>query len=296
MHMELAEFFIRFSLITGFSWQHLSKNDLFPGPMMKTDLLCHLKKIAMGVKQIQQFFNISAEKINQSLDWLNQPSSHLIHYWHPSYPPLLKVIQDPPVVLFVMGNAKLLVKPQIAIIGSRKCSAYGVYFAKQFTRKLASSFVITSGLALGIDTYCHQAALSIEGSTIAVLGSGHLHIGPFSNRPLARQIIEQKGAIISEFIPPFTAKPYRFPRRNRLISGLSMATLIVEASLNSGSLTTAYHALNQGRDIFVLPGSATRQNNKGNIRLIEEGATVVTSAAQIISALSTSSLYCFVQE
>lgn len=289
--MEVAEFFIRFSLIKGIPWRHLTTRHLFPAAMQHGDLVSHFKKMRMNGKQIEQFFAVPAQQIKASMEWLKQSNCYLIDYWHSYYPPILKTINDAPLVLFAMGNIELLSKPQIAIVGSRKCTPNGAYYARQFSRFLSSRLVITSGLALGIDACCHQSALAVGGATLAVLGSGHLHIGPASNRSLAKQIITQNGALISEFIPPYVAKPHSFPRRNRLISGLSLATLIIESSLKSGSLTTAYHALNQGREVFVLAHAVST----GNAALIEEGATSVRAPSEIMAALATSELRCFVR-
>lgn len=202
------------------------------------------------------------------------------------YPPLLRHIFDPPPLLYVKG-ASIQTDDflAVAIVGSRKASEKGRMVAAELARDLAASGVtVVSGFALGIDTAAHEGALDIGGRTLAVLGCGLGHLYPASNAKLAERVIES-GALISELpmsVPPIAGN---FPRRNRLISGMTLATLVIEAPLGSGSLITADMALEQGRELFAVPWQENAPHQSGGNRLIEEGATPVTDAAQVLAAL-----------
>ena len=190
----------------------------------------------------------------------------------PRYPERLREIHKPPECLFVKGRAELLQEPQIAIVGCRHMSAYGAENAFQFAKALAEiGLTVTSGLAMGIDTLAHQGALAGQGPTIAVLGTGLGSIYPAQNQKLADEI-SLNGALVSEF--PFNTPPFRhnFPKRNRIISGLSLGVLVIEAAEKSGSLITARFALEQNREIFALPGSIHSPTSRGCHQLIKEGA------------------------
>lgn len=200
------------------------------------------------------------------------------------YPDLLRRIADPPDVLYCRGNIALLHSFCVAIVGTRRMSDYGEKAALDLAGNLASSgMTIVSGLALGIDAVAHRAALDAAGSTIAVLGSGvdDPNIGPPSNRLLARRILEHGGCIVSEYPAGTSAHPGTFPRRNRIISGLSHGVLVVEAARQSGSLITARCALEQDRDVFAIPGSIYWPASAGTNWLIAQGARPVTSAIDI---------------
>ncbi len=206
----------------------------------------------------------------------------------PLYPAPLREIHKPPETLFVAGNPAVLSEPQIAIVGCRQMTAYGAENAFQFAQALAEmGITITSGLAVGIDTMAHQAALSGKGTTIAVLGTGLHHIYPQQNEALAREICEKGGAVISEF--PLTTQPfpYNFPKRNRIISALSMGVLVIEAAEKSGSLITARFALEQNREVFALPGSIHSPTSRGCHKLISEGAVLVQSLSDLIVHLKS---------
>lgn len=221
-----------------------------------------------------------------AMRWLERPAQHLLMWDDPAYPALLAEIPDPPPLLFVAGNAGLLDKPQLAVIGSRRASPPALGTAAAFSRSLASAgFVITSGLALGIDGAAHQAALDVGGATIGVLGSGIQKLYPQRHRILARCMLEQGSAVVSEF--PLDAGPMaaNFPRRNRIISGLSLGVLVVEASLASGSLITAKLAADQGREVFAIPGSIHHPAAKGCHQLIRDGALLVESIEHILESL-----------
>lgn len=202
------------------------------------------------------------------------------------YPPLLKEIYDPPAVLYVKGNKDCLAKNCLAIVGSRKASLYGLNASQKFSYSLASlGFVIVSGLAYGIDTSAHKGALKAKACTCAVLGSGLLHIYPKENSTLATQIVK-RGCVISEFPLESSPRKENFPRRNRIISGLSQGTLVVEAAQKSGALITANFALEQSREVFCLPGCIDSPQSRGVHSFIKQGARLVDSVEDILDELS----------
>lgn len=245
------------------------------------------EKVSIKLEQaFQQATNnpISAQT-EKDLAWLDNPKNHLLAVSDPHYPELLKQIQDPPLVLFVHGRTDLLSLPQLAIVGSRNPSKTGKDNAFAFARYLSGSgLTITSGMALGIDAQAHNGSLSVNGTTLAVLGTGTDRVYPASHHKLAHQIAEQ-GAIISEFPPGTEPRPGHFPRRNRIISGMSLGTLVVEATLKSGSLITAHQALEQGREVFSIPGSIHNPQSKGCHKLIKEGAKLVENSQDIMNEL-----------
>lgn len=221
----------------------------------------------------------------KDIEWLKANNANVIDWFDASYPDLLRELTTPPPLLYVRGNIHLLNKPQIAVIGSRKASVNGLDNARRLSNELAqSAFVITSGLALGIDASAHRGALDAEAETIAVLGSGIDQIYPSSNRALANDIIEQ-GALVSEF--PLGTQPKRdhFPRRNRIISGMARGVLVVEAALKSGSLITARYALEQNREVFAIPGSINNPQAQGCHSLLKEGAVLVDCAEDITQVI-----------
>ena len=220
--------------------------------------------------------------IDQDLNWLAQPDNHLLTCDDPAYPKQLQEIPDAPPVLFVRGSIDLLSRPQIAIVGSHNPSSQGKQTAQDFAGTLAAcGFVITSGLALGIDAASHIGALRSGGLTIAVAGTGLDRIYPARHKQLALEIVEN-GAIISEFPPSTTAKAGHFPRRNRIISGLCIGLLVVEAARQSGSLITARLALEQNREVFAIPGSIHNPLARGCNALIREGAKLVETTRDIL--------------
>ncbi|HEX9773588.1 MAG TPA: DNA-processing protein DprA [Steroidobacteraceae bacterium] len=217
--------------------------------------------------------------------WLAGGGHGLVGWGTAAYPPLLATIADAPLVLFVEGDAGALGLPQLAMVGSRNPTAIGRDTAAQFAEHLArAGLTITSGLALGIDTASHRGALAGNGRTIAVQGCGLDQVYPRDNESLAREIAA-RGAVVSEFptgVPPL---PEHFPRRNRIISGMSVGALVVEAALNSGSLITARLAAEQGREVFAIPGSIHSPMSRGCHRLIRQGAKLVESAEDIFTEL-----------
>ncbi|WP_298727739.1 DNA-processing protein DprA [uncultured Pseudomonas sp.] len=221
-----------------------------------------------------------------ALAWLERRDQHLLMWDNPAYPALLAQVDTAPPLLFVAGNPALLEKPQLAIIGSRRASRPALDTTAAFSRSLArGGFVITSGLALGVDGAAHQAALDVGGHTIGVLGTGLQKLYPQRHRALATAMIERGSAVVSEF--PLDAGPVagNFPRRNRIISGLSLGVLVVEASLASGSLITARLAAEQGREVYAIPGSIHHPGAKGCHQLIRDGALLVENVEQIVETL-----------
>jgi DNA processing protein len=224
-------------------------------------------------------------RANDTLNWCQANEVHCLSIVDPLFPPLLKEIAIPPTLLFVRGDVGLLSLPQIAIVGSRNATASGLNIASEFARMLAGSgFAITSGMALGIDGAAHIGALK-TGKTVAVLGTGLDVVYPRQHRELYQQILDNSGVIISEFLPGTPPLPANFPRRNRVISGLSLGTMVVEAAIRSGSLITAKYAMEQGREVFAVPGSIHNVLSKGSHHLLKQGATLVESAQDIVEQL-----------
>ncbi|MDO6562350.1 DNA-processing protein DprA [Amphritea sp. 1_MG-2023] len=227
--------------------------------------------------------------------WLEQPLNHLISLTDEDYPGLLKEIPDAPVLLYVSGDPSVLHLPQLAIVGSRSASRNGISLSGAFARDLtAAGMTITSGLARGIDGAAHRAAVSLSKPTVAVLGSGLMTIYPRQHQSLAAEIIAHGGALVSEYPLEMPPLAYNFPRRNRIISGLSAGVLVIEAARRSGSLITARMALEQGREVFALPGALNNPQSHGCHDLIREGATLIETSAQIIEPLaSLLGSYCY---
>jgi DNA processing protein len=217
--------------------------------------------------------------------WLRRPDCCRIEPGHPHYPPQLLAIPDPPQSLFVRGDPALLALPQLAIVGSRGPTPTGRETAFAFARRLANAgLAVTSGLAAGIDSAAHQGALAANGRTLAVCGTGLDRVYPRHNQSLAEDIAA-RGALVSEFPPGTPPLPHHFPRRNRLISGLSLGVLVVEARYRSGSLITARLAAEQGREVFALPGSIHNPLARGCHRLIRDGARLVESPEEVLEGL-----------
>jgi DNA processing protein len=221
-----------------------------------------------------------------ALAWLERSDQHLLMWDDADYPALLAEISDPPPLLFIAGNRSLLERPQIGMVGSRRASKPGLDTAGAFARSLAGAgFVVTSGLALGIDGAAHQGALDVNGATIGVLGTGIEKLYPQRHRQLAAAMVANDGAVISEL--PLDAGPHasNFPRRNRIISGLALGVLVVEASVASGSLITARLAAEQGREVYAIPGSIHHPGARGCHQLIREGAVLVETVDNILETL-----------
>lgn len=246
-------------------------------------------------RQLERLFDPENEAlISEAVVWSQQPEQTILTLADVAYPELLKQISDPPILLYVRGNVSLLSEPQLAIVGSRNASKQGRLTAMDFAQYLASvGLTITSGLASGIDKAAHEGALQageansevMQGTTVAVVATGLDRVYPAANQALAHQIADQ-GALVSEY--PLGTKPmaHFFPQRNRIISGLSVGTLVVEAALKSGSLITARTALEQDREVFAVPGSINNPQSKGCHQLIRQGAKLVEAGQDILEELS----------
>lgn len=222
------------------------------------------------------------------LEWSRQQASdtQVVHWHSEQYPPLLREITDPPPVLFVQGNMHVLQQPQIALVGSRQATPAGEEDAFRFARELAGHGIcVSSGLARGIDAAAHRGALAAQGFTLAVMATGADTIYPAANRALAREMVSAGGALVTEFPPGTAPRPAYFPRRNRIISGLSMGVLVVQAALKSGTLVTARLAMEQGREVFAIPGSIHQSHSRGCHQLIRQGAALVETVDDIFAEL-----------
>lgn len=237
-------------------------------------------------KQQYEFFHsdILSLEIKNIIKICSEKNIRILTIPHDEYPEMLKYIPDPSLVLYVRGSIPK--ENAVAIVGSRKASGYGIETAFKIASELAlSDIVIVSGMARGIDTAAHSGALDAEGKTVAVLGCGVDIIYPPENKGIMERIIKN-GAVISEYPPGSPPSTLHFPLRNRIISGMSLGTLVVEAGLKSGSLITANCALEQGRDVFAIPGNINNYNSMGTNRLIKDGAKIVLDSDDILDELS----------
>ncbi|MEW5709207.1 MAG: DNA-processing protein DprA [Pseudomonadota bacterium] len=224
-------------------------------------------------------------QVKATLAWAQLPGHHLVALDDPRYPGQLLHIPDPPLLLYVRGRAELLARPALAIVGSRNATPQGLANAEAFAKALSDAgLTIVSGLALGIDAAAHRGGLAGASSSVAVTGTGLDRVYPARNRDLALALAEQ-GALVSEFPLGTPARAENFPRRNRLLSGLSRGCLVVEAALQSGSLITARLAADQGREVFAIPGSIHSPLSKGCHALIKQGAKLVETARDILEEL-----------
>jgi DNA processing protein len=238
------------------------------------------KKVAHSIVQ-----GADGEKVAITLKWLEDPANSIITLADSDYSPLLLNIPDPPPLLYLKGKRALLSSPMLAVVGSRNATPQGLSNAEAFAEAASNAgLCIASGLALGVDTAAHRGGLRGIASSIAVLGTGLDIVYPARNRELAHELAE-KGTLISEFPLGTPAVGSNFPRRNRIISGMSRGCLVVEAALQSGSLITARQASEQGRDVFAIPGSIHSPLSKGCHALIKQGAKLVESAEDILDEL-----------
>ncbi len=223
--------------------------------------------------------------IRASLDWSEQPHCRLLTLVDPAYPARLLQSADPPPVLWAQGRTELLATPALAIVGSRSATRGGIETARSFAQALGEQGItVVSGLAQGIDAAAHRGALDTAGATVAVLGTGTDRVYPRQQAPLAAAIA-QRGLLLSELPPGTEPRRGAFPRRNRLIAGLSLGVLVVEAAVQSGSLITARLAADLGREVFAMPGSIHSPTAKGCHQLIKQGARLVESVADVLSEL-----------
>jgi len=260
-----------------------------PGKVLEAN--AHSIRVRSGVSERLSIsisrFKPELSEIEKDLLTLERLQARIVTRWDDGYPENLKDIYDPPAFLFVRGSLLPEDSQAVAMVGTRNPTRYGNELAKSITRDLArSNFTIISGLARGIDTTCHQSALKAGGRTIAVLGCGLDISYPRENEKLVECIVES-GAVISEFRPGIAPLKTNFFRRNRIVSGLSRAVVVVQASKKSGSLITASHALDQNRDVFAVPGNITNERSRGPHYLIKQGAGLAESAEDILSSLIT---------
>ncbi|MCH5165711.1 MAG: DNA-processing protein DprA [Clostridiales bacterium] len=230
----------------------------------------------------------SVDYIERAKQYLEINNVKYVTRADPAYPTALAQTEvNPPPVIYYKGNLDIVREPCIAVVGTRRASQYGKYATNKIVEELAGAFTIVSGLAAGIDAFAHSAALKAGGKTIAVLGSGLFNASPVSNLKLFDEICRD-GLVMSEYTPDVHASAYTFPQRNRLISGLSRGVLVVEAAERSGSLITAGCALDQGRDVFAVPGDIDKPRSIGTNNLIKSGAIAVTCASDISDYYSVS--------
>ncbi len=238
-----------------------------------------VKLIGAGVERL------SGVHSERRLTFLRQNGIGVIGCWEEVFPPLLRNISDPPLALFYKGNIELIAGPAIGIVGSRKPTPYGRAACAQLVKELCGKgLVIVSGLAHGIDAEAHRTALRMKGATIGVLGCGIDVVYPAAHRPLFREV-ESAGLLVSEYPPGVPPVPGLFPERNRIISGLSVGTVVVEAAERSGSLVTADCALEQGREVFAVPGPIFSEVSAGPNNLVKQGAKLVTGIEDVLDEL-----------
>lgn len=256
-------------------------NAIFDAPLEEIKSLLAVP----GAKLKTAFSQHDEERLSQQLDLLQQHTISIVLHNSPEYPEQLKQLNDAPPLLFTRGDISLLNGPQLAIVGSRNASPSGLKTAQDFAADFAKSgLTITSGLALGIDAAAHRGAVNEIGRTIAVVATGLDQVYPRRNLALAKEIVN-KGLMISEFPPLTPARREHFPRRNRLISGLALGVLVVEADTRSGSLITARLAGEQGREIFAIPGSIHLPTSRGCHQLIRQGAKLVETTTDVLEEL-----------
>lgn len=246
-----------------------------------------LEQLEVEEQMIQEMTNPNYRRIVKAyMLYMKEKNIQILTIKDEDYPYLLKQIYDPPSVIYIMGNKKILSQNGIAIVGSRNCSLYGQKIAKYLSYQLAKKGIhIISGLARGIDTFSHIGTLQARGKTIAVLGSGLDVIYPPENEKLAEKIVESGGCLVSEYIVGTKPLGEHFPARNRIISGLASGVVVVEASEKSGSLITVDFALEQGKNVYAVPGNINSPNSLGTNSLIKQGAKIVTSIEDILEDL-----------
>ncbi|MDX1671755.1 MAG: DNA-processing protein DprA [Balneolaceae bacterium] len=239
---------------------------------MSTKRLTSVYGIGSGIAREITGFN-SWQEVDAIIETTEKAGARLVTLLDPSYPTLLKEIYDPPVLLWIKGNEQILSMDSIAIVGTRSATRYGKKMATRFSGELVrEGYLVISGLAYGIDGAAHRAALDSGGYTVAVLGSGIDRIYPAGHRSLAREIIENDGAVITEYPPGTAPDAGNFPMRNRVVSGMSLGTLVVESGLEGGSMITAGLALDQNREVFVVPHNLDNRHGAGCNDLIKKGA------------------------
>lgn len=279
-----------FRLIRDKRWSRKQKHKLllfFGGP--KEILLASTLEIelALGEKYKPSLAKAKRFEVERDDQWLKNEGNHFIHCFDERFPSLLKQISDPPLALFAIGDIDLLAGPCVAIVGSRRPTQVGAKVAADISASLARwGIAVVSGLALGIDGLAHGAALRASGPSIAVLGCGLDIVYPSRNKELYTAM-QATALVVSEYPLGFAPTKYSFPDRNRLVSGLSEGVVIIEAAERSGTLITARHALDQDRDVMVVPGPAVSSQYAGSHQLIRDGAALICSGQDVLNQLSS---------
>jgi DNA processing protein len=289
--MEETKYLLGFSLIPGFNFNKLEKLlEVFdPASAWKANLP-ELTSAGFSEPEAQKIIiERSKIDINKELEKITEQKIEIVTINDSAYPKKLKEIFNPPIILYYRGNIACLNKICLSVVGARKHTQYGQEVATKIIPPLVEAgMTIVSGLALGIDALAHQTAVDSNGLTAGVLGSDldFKNIGPRTNFNLALEIIEKNGCLISEFPLGVHADKTTFPQRNRIIAGLSDATLVIEAGESSGTLITAYYALEQNRDVFAVPGNVFSEYSQGTNNLIKKGAKLISQAEDILSELN----------
>lgn len=282
--------FLRLALIPGVLpryFHRLLNSFSSPGEILEADLHSLHKSSGLPKPFLERFVALRAkESVEGELDGIAAKKIRVLLYGDEEYPEGLRHLHDPPPILYVKGSLQREDLLAFAVVGARRCSHYGRTHGRRVSRELASRGIsVVSGMARGIDSEAHWGAIEAEGRTIAVLGSGLEVVYPPENRDLYQEI-SRMGAVVSEF--PLHTPPVKenFPRRNRIIAGLSLGVIVIEASCKSGSLITAAHALDQGKDVFALPGPIDSPFSRGTHRLLKEGAQMAEGAEDILQSIS----------
>lgn len=269
------------------------KKEMLLNQFILPEKIYNLKKSEL--EKIKELSNVEVDEIlnndyrnnlEKYIEYMIKNNIYLITLFEKEYPEKLKNIYDKPVALFTVGNIELLKRTSVAIVGSRNCSEYGKYISRKFAYELAKQNIcIISGLAKGIDKYSHIGALEARGNTIAVIGSGLDNVYPYENINIFERILKNDGLIVTEYIVGTKPSKMNFPARNRIISGLSDAIAVVEAGSRSGALITADFGLDQGKEVFAVPGNINSYNSQGTNELIKQGASLITKSEDITEVL-----------
>lgn len=286
-NLENKKYWIWFSLIKGLGGkrkQKLLESYKTPEKIYKLTKKELIETNGIGEKMVENILKSKDEDyLKKYILYMQKHNIDIININDENYPKILKEIYDPPISLYIKGNQNILNNTSVAIIGCRQASQYGIKVAKYFGYNLAKNEVnVVSGLAKGIDSYAHIGSICANGKTIAVIGNGIDTIYPKENINIANKILEKGGTIISEY--PLGTKPEKmnFPARNRIISGISKSVIVVEAKEKSGTLLTVDFALEQGRDVYVVPGNINSINSIGTNELLKQGAKIITCYKDII--------------